>query len=285
MQRIGITTDCVCDLPEDLLRRCGVDLMHFYITTDSGRFRDGYAITSGNILEYLEDGGTKAETSAPAPEEYVEFFENHLQKYSEIVHIGISDRVGHSCANAIKAVSLMGDNARRVTVINSRHLSTGMGHMVLKAVELRDAGCSAAEIAEAIERMRSKVSTTFITCNADYLYRNGQVSQTVKKLCAFFKLHPILEMRNGRITLHSFRIGNYEKSVIRYIRSALSSSGSIDHRRLFITHAGCSVKMIAQIRAEVERLYQFDEIIVTKASATVSGNCGPWTVGVLFVHQ
>lgn len=285
MKRTGITTDCVCDLPDDYLRANGIDLMYFYITTDTGRFRDGYAITSGNILEYLENGGKKAVTNAPEPREYKEFFEENLKQHDELIHIAISSQVGMSCANAMAALKLMGENGEKVTVIDSEHLSTGMGHMVMRAMELRDSGKSRAEIIEEIESMKSKLSTTFITENADYLYRNGRVSETVRKLCALFKFHPILVLKNGRITLKTIRVGNYEKSVMRYVRNELKHIDRIDKRRLFITHAGCKVKMLSQIKAEVEKLGRFDEMIVTQASATVSGNCGPGTVGVLFVYQ
>lgn len=285
MKRVGITTDCVCDLPEEYIKANGVELIYFYISTDTGRFKDGYEITSGNILEYLEDGGRKAETDAPGAGEYRAFFEDCLKRYDEIVHISVSSQVGLSNKKATAAVEQMGANKARVTVVDSEHLSTGMGHMVMRAVELRDGGSSAAEIADEMVRMRSKVSTTFITQSADYLYRNGQIGQRVAKICTFFSIHPVLVLKNGRISLKMVRIGNYERSVMRYVRSELKCGGEIDHKRLFITHAGCTLKMISQIREEAQRLCHFDEVKVTQASATVSGNCGPGTVGVLFIHK
>lgn len=285
MKSVGITSECVCDLPEDYLREHDVDLIYYYITTDTGRFMDGCEITAGNVLEYMEAGGAKAETNSPGPAEYRAFFENNLKKYDEIVHISISGQVDRASQSAAEAREMMGDEGRRVTVVDSAHLSTGMGLMVMRAVELRDAGKSAGEIAGEIIAMRRKVSTTFIAAGVDHLYRNGRVSQNVGKLCAFFRVHPVLTLRDGRISLKMFRIGNYEKSVMRYIRSALKRSGQIDTGRLFITHAGCTLKMISQIRAEAKRLCKFDEIIVTQASATISGNCGLGTVGVIFVQK
>ena len=285
MKTTGISTDCVCDLPESFLRENDVDIVYFYIATDTGRFRDGYGITSGNILEYLESGGRKAETTAPDPQEYAEFFEDKLKRYDELVHISISGCVGLSCHNAMAALKLMGENGKRVTVVDSRHLSTGMGHMVMKAVELRKDGKNAAEIVEAVEAMREKISTTFITRNAEYLFRNGRVSEMLKKLASLFSLHPVLILKNGKLTLKAFRVGNYEKAIMAYIRGELAHNGRIDKERLFITHAGCPVKLISQIREETQGLCQFDEVIVTKASATVSSNCGPGTVGVIFVRK
>lgn len=285
MNRIGITTDCVCDLPEKYLKANNIDIVYFYITTASGRFRDGYEITSGNILEYLENGGELSETNAPAPEEYKGFFERALKKYDEIIHISISSQTSMSFQNAGAALERMGEDGKRVTVIDSGHLSTGMGHMVIKAVEFRDSGKSVSEITAAAEEMKSRISTTFITRNADYLFRNGRASGTVKKICSTFLLHPVLVMKDGRITLKAIRIGNYEKAMLRYIKGELRHSNQIEKRRLFITHAGCTIKTVSQIKAEIEKRCHFDEVTVTEASATVSGNCGPESAGILFVYK
>ena len=285
MKKTGITTDCVCDLPEEYIKANDIDIIYFYITTATGKFRDGYEITSGNILEYLENGGEKAETTAPESEEYKSFFENALNRYDELIHIAISSRVSLSYQNATAALKLMGDSGKRVTVIDSAHLSTGMGHMVMRAVELRDQGEDEDEIVKAVESMKHRVSTSFITKNADYLYRNGRTSKNVQRLSAFLMLHPVLTLKNGRITLKTLQIGNYEKSVMNYIKSELKHNSKIDKKRLFITHAGCTLKMISQIKSEAEKLCKFDEVTVTKASATVSGNCGSETIGVLFVYK
>lgn len=285
MKRVGITADCACDLPEEYLRAYGVDLIYFYVVTDSGRFKDGYEITSGNILEYLEDGGGKAETQAPDPQDFQEFFEKKLEECEEIVHISVSSHVGQSWRNAMTALEMMGEAGKRVRIVDSLHLSTGMGHMVLRAVELRDGGSATAEIVEALLRMRGKVRTSFITRSSDNLYQNAQIGSGVARFSALFDLHPVMGLVNGRISLKMFRIGNYERSVMRYVRSALRQSGQIDHRRLFITHVGCSLKLLSQIRAEAEKKGGFDEVIVTRASATVSGHCGPGTVGVLFLRK
>lgn len=285
MKSIGITTDCVCDLPDEYLMFHDIEVMYFYITTVNGRFRDGNEITSGNILEYLESGGERVETNAPAPEEYRDFFLAKLQKYDRLIHISISDKISLSYRNAKAALELMGEKADRIQVIDSEHLSTGIGHMVIRAVELRDAGCTPEEIVAEAVQMRKRISTSFITMNADYLYHNGRVSKAVRSLCDVFMLHPVLTLKGGRITVKSIKIGNYEKSVMGYIKGELKHNRKIDKKRLFITHAGCTVKLINAVKAQSECLCSFDEVLVTKASATISSNCGTGTVGVLFVKK
>lgn len=285
MNKIGITVDCVCDLPDKYLKANDINVVFYYITTSTGRFKDGDEITSENILEYLESGGTKSETRPPSPEEYRVVFENALKRYEEIVHFSLSDKLDGPVQNALEAVKVMGDSGRRVTVVDSENFSTGMGHMIMKAVEMRDSGCSPDEIVQTAEAMKSVISTTFITKDVDYLYRNGRVSKAVKNLCGFLSIYPVLTVKKGDLTLKTIKVGNYDKAVIRYIKGELKNNRKIDRKRLFITHAGCPVKTISRIRSEVEKLCRFDEVTVTKASATVSSNCGPGTVGVLFVYR
>ena len=52
---ICITTDCVCDLPTETLKENDIDVVYFYIETDTGRFRDVSEITAQNIFDYLKE--------------------------------------------------------------------------------------------------------------------------------------------------------------------------------------------------------------------------------------
>ena len=285
MKKIGITTDCVCDLPEEYLSLNDVGIVYFYITTASGRFKDGYEITSENVIEYLDGGGERAETNAPEPEEYKEFFEKQLKFCETVIHISISSHISNSCPNALAATKLMGEQGKRVYIVDSEHLSTGMGHMVIRAVEMCEDGKSCDDIVSEMQELKTRVSTSFIAKNADYLYRNGRVSKAVRNICSALSLHPVLTVKNGKMGVKALQIGNYDKSVKRYIKSELRRSKNLETKRLFITHAGCTVKTLNEVRALSEKLYGFDEILVTKASATISGNCGAGTVGVLYIYE
>ena len=284
-KRICITTDCACDLSEDILKRYNIDLMYFYIETEGGRFKDVDEITSQNIFEYLKNNGKRTETQAPPAEEFVDFFSKKLRNYDEIIHIAISSKISMCVKNSTTACSRMGEAAKRIHIFDSGHLSTGIGLLVLQAAEMVEAGCGSEEILAKLGEMRKKVSTTFMTLNADYLYRNGKVGRGVKALCSTFNIRPVLEMKDGYIKLKSVQIGDYEKSVIRYVKKELKNTNKIQKDKLFITHAGCSVSDLRLVNQEVNRHMSFEKIMVTQASATISGNSGPRTMGILFVRK
>ena len=285
MKKIGISTDCMCDLPADHLAANDIEVMQFYIHTAIGSFWTESEVTSDNILEYLGSTSAHLGFHVPEPEECRGYFADILTRYDEVIHITASDKVGLSYSNAKAALELMGEEAKRITLVNSGSISTGLGHMVLLAVRLRDSGKSTHEIAQACNAMRDQISCSFIVPNADYLYRVGYVGQRVRNLCRLFNIHPVLCTKNGKFTVKAFRMGKYENAVIRYIRSELKGGKKIDKRQLFITHAGYPAKSLAQVRAKVENLCKFDRVTTTKASAVTTCLCGPETIGVLFVYQ
>lgn len=285
-QKVKIVAECVCDLPRTWFLEHNVDIVYFSVETDRGVFADTSEISSENLIEYIVRGGKKALSMAPSPETYREVFENNLEEYDEVILVTISSKISLALQNAQKALDGMdAEYVRRIHLFDSWHLSSGLGHMVVRAGEMAESGASVDEILAALEVLKGKVSTGFIAESVDYLYRNGKVSEKVKKICTAFDIHPILEMKDGALVLKSVTRGNYRKACISYIKRTLRKSKNIDRKSAYITHAGCSAKMIDFIKKEVAKVYLFDNLTVTKASATVSSNCGPNTFGILFIRK
>ncbi|MGN1304891.1 MAG: DegV family protein [Oscillospiraceae bacterium] len=284
-KKVGILAECVCDLPKNVLNSYGIDILYFLIETETGVFTDSDEITAENVIYYHETGGKKTKSFAPPADVYFRAFEKNLKRYDDVILVAISSGISNSCSNAKKAVEMMGSQGERVHIFDSQHLSTGLGFLVLHAAELANNGCGCEQILAELEELKTRVSTSFIAKNADYLYRNGRVSASVKKLCTTFHIHPVLKMKNGSLHLKSVFIGNYEASCRSYIRKELKGKHNIDKKCGYVTHVGCPVKMLRMIKAEVEKYCSFEKLDITTASATISSNCGPGTFGVLYVRS
>lgn len=281
-KRIAITSDCVCDLTDEMLKKYGVNIIYFYIKTDHGWFKDRDEVTAQNVIEYFDNGGQSIKTQAPDVSEYESFFEKMLNNCDEIIHISITSSMSFSYSNATKAKEKFGG---RITVFDSKQLSSGIGLLVIRAAELVKEGKDRCSIVTELENLREKTSTSFISENVDYLYKAGRVSKPVKNICTLLNMHPILAMKNGNLRLAGIGIGDYEKSVMRYIKKRLKNDKNIDKQRVFITHASCALKILSRARTQVAKLCNFKERSVTEASATISSNCGANTIGVLFLKK
>jgi DegV family protein with EDD domain len=280
-RKIAITADCICDLPKDLLERFHIRLMYCYVHTNEGRFCDLFEISSDSLLAYLQKEGNHSHSSTADPSEYEYFFAETLAEAEHVIHITATTNLSGAYPNATQAAKTF-DN---VTVIDSAHISSGHGLMVLHAARLAEEGHSVDEICQALDEFRERVFSNFLVPGTATLHRNGKVSGAVHRLCTALNLHPVLSMNRNRLGLCWIESGNMQRVVRQYIRKLFKHGRQIDTRILFVTYAGCSVKQIDEIVATVGRYITFDEIVLQKASATVSSNCGIGTFGLMFVRK
>ncbi len=280
-RKVAITADCICDLPKDLLEKYQIRLMYCYVHTKEGRFCDLFEVSSDSLLNYLQTEGNFAHSSTAEPSEYEYFFANTLEMAEHVIHITATVDLSGAYPNALQA-SKSFDNVR---ILDSTHISSGHGLMVLYAAAMADAGKNVEEICEALDELRERVCSNFLVPSTAALYRNGKVSAAVHKICSGLNLHPVLHMSQNELKLWKIEMGNMKRARSRYVGKLLRHSKQIDTSVLFLTYAGCTVHQIEEILEEVEKYIHFDRIITQKASATVSSNCGVGVFGLMFVRK
>ncbi len=280
-RKIAITADCICDLPKELLERFQIRLMYCYVHTREGRFCDISEVSSDSLLEYLQVEGNHAHSSTAPPSEYEYFFADMLGRAEQVIHITATTDLSGAYPYALQA-SKSFDN---VTVIDSGHISSGHGLMVLFAAKMAEEGKSVKVICDSMKEFGNLVCSNFLVPSTESLNRNGKVNGVVHKICSALQLHPVLYMSKNKLKVWKIEIGNMRQVNRRYVKKLLHHSNDIDTRILFLAYAGCSMSQLDVILKEVKKYVDFQKIVVQKASATVSSNCGVGTFGLMFLRK
>ena len=280
-RKVAVTADCICDLPRDLLEQYQISLMYTYVHTREGRFCDISEVSSDSLLAYLRTEGNYAHSSTAEPAEYEYFFANALASAEHVIHITATVDLSGAYPNAVQASRSFGN----VTVVDSGHISSGHGLMVLYAAALAGKGKGVEEICEALTRFRERVFSNFLVPGTETLARNGKVSNAMNRACTILNLHPVLAMSRNRLRLWRIEVGNMRQVNKRYVKRLFHHPKQIDDRILFLTYAGCTVSQTDEVLEEVRQYIQFERVILQKASATVSSNCGIGTFGLMFIRR
>lgn len=278
---VCITTESVMDIPEDLIVRFGISCIYYYVHTEEGRFYDVREISADNLIEYIDKDKKLAYSMPPPVEEYETFFADALGGAQQVIHISMAKNAGNGYNTAVQAAKGF-DN---VHVINSAHLSSGMGILVLYAASMAQAGRPFQEIIDTINHIKNSISTSFIVAGTENLYRAGRMSRKVKDICDLFMLRPVLSMKGSQIVCSGIYPGTREQAYLKYIRRQLKGKRNIDTRLLFFTYAGLNYKTKQKILNEVNKYQKFDKIIEQQASAAISSNCGVGAFGLLFMKK
>ncbi len=279
--KIKVLSDSTCDLSQELIEKYNIGIIPLYVTAGDKSYLDGVEIRPEQLYKLVREDGLHAGTAAVNIQTYLDVFSSYLKEYDAIVHFTISSSMSSCYQNACIAAEELGN----VYVIDSENLSTGIGHLVIDAADMAAAGLEPAAIKAELDERKKKLDVSFVVDTLDFLRRGGRCSAVEAFGANLLKLHPCIQVRDGAMGVGKKFRGSMDKCYAEYVRAALSEPETIDTRRIFITDSGISEEERASLHELVASLLPFEEILHTQAGCTVSGHCGPGTMGVLFYRK
>ena len=282
MKPVGIITDSTSDLSKEILERYDINVLPLHIHLGEDEFTDGVDITPSDIFKWADKNNALPKTATFSPAEAVDFFKTELEKYEDIIAFCISEEMSSS-GSVMRFAATELEAEERIHVINSGNLSTGIGLLILSAAEMAEKGFSAEKIVEEINTLIPRVRASFVVDTLTYLHRGGRCSSVETFAGAALKLHPYIEVFNGKMRPGKKYRGKMKKVFAEYVKDLEGELIKADKARVFVTYSGNRDENVEAVIKQVEELDAFKEILVTQAGSIISSHCGPGAMGVLFI--
>lgn len=279
---VKIISDSTCDLSQELLERYDIAVLPLQVTLGDESYEDGINITVDEIYQWADENKTTPKTAAPAMETAASVLSPWLEKGNDLICFSVSESMSTS-ANVMRLAAKELKATDRVTVIDSQNLSTGGGLLVIEAAILAKEGKSAEEITAHVKALRPLVRASFVVDTLTYLHRGGRCSSVAALAGGMLKLHPKIVVAEGKMGVSKKYRGKMTRVLPEYVEDMKEELMNARTERVFITHSGCEQETIDQVKAILEGLNRFDEILITRAGSVISSHCGPGTLGVLFI--
>ncbi len=281
---VKIIADSTCDLSAELIKTYDVDILPLHILLGEEEYEDGKSITPEEIFQWSDEHETTPKTSAPAVETVMDLLRPYTQAGQECVCFCISESMS-TCGNVIRMAAQELEAEQLVHVIDSQNLSTGIGLLVIEAAIMAKEEKTAAQIVTQIAALRPLVRASFVVDTLVYLHRGGRCGGLTAMLGGALKLHPKIVVENGAMHSTKKYRGNIKSVVLSYVKDMEEQLKQAKPDRVFITHSGCKSAIVEPVRAYLESLGIFAEILETRAGGVISSHCGPGTLGVLFIAK
>ena len=281
---VKIISDSTCDLSKELLEKYDIDILPLHVILGNDDFRDGVDITPDQIYRWSDDNRQTPKTAAVSVEEAEKGFAPYVNAGDEVVCFAISESMS-STANAMRLAAQRLHAEDKITVIDSANLSTGVGLLVIEAANMAREGKTAQQIAQTVEQLKPRVRASFVVDTLTFLHRGGRCSGAAALVGSTLRLHPRIAVENGKMAPGKKYRGRMSRAIMEYVKDMEPNLKTARTDRVFITHSGCDQADLDAVRAYLEGLNRFGEILITRAGSVISSHCGPGTLGVLFISE
>jgi DegV family protein with EDD domain len=273
---VSICTDSCADLSAELLQERNIKVIPLQVLVDGKNIKDG-ELTLEELFASVVRTGQLPKTSAPSIADFVRFFSGH----DEIVFIGISEKLSATLQSARLAAQEQND--RKIYIVDSKNLSTGIGLQVLKAADLRDKGMGAEQIIRELNTITDRVRSSFVIDTMEYLYKGGRCSGLQALVGSLLQIRPIISVQSdGTLGVkHKIR-GTRMKALNTMLADFKADLPGVDMQRVFVTHTNCP-EDVDYLVEELKQLAPIESVLITTAGATIASHCGPRTIGILYV--
>lgn len=280
---IKIFADSTSDFKE-VAGEYDIDIIPLFINIDDVYYKDGIDIEPPEIFKWSDSTGRTPKTAAPGIEDVTEAFRPYAEKGYDIFYFAISESMSTS-ANVARLAASELDYEDHVYVVDSMSLSTGNALLCIKACEFAKEGLPADEIYKKILELRGRVRASFVVDTLTFLGRGGRCSTATAMIGNALKLKPKIEVVDGKMDASTKYRGSNDRVINHYVNDLKEDILKADPSRVFITHTVYDGDSVKKVRAFLEELGYFNEIIETRAGGVVSSHCGPGTLGVLFIEN
>ena len=276
---IRFLVDTSSDYTVEEIKERGMELVPLHITFGEKDYRDAYDLSKDGFYELLTTGEVFPKTSQPAPQDFVDIFEDAQEKGDDLICILLSSKLSGTFQSAVLSKSIAEyDKIHLVDSLGATHMIRLMADYGL---ELAKEGKTAEEIVAALEEMKSKIKVLAVVDTLEYLCKGGRVSRASAAIGEMAKVKPMITVSEGEVTVIGKSLGKNKA-----IGSLLKVFGECQPDERFpiysVSTLGTENCEAFEKRFTAEG-YQFKERI--QVGATIGTHVGPGAFGVIFVQK
>ncbi len=280
MGKVAVVTDSNSGIEQAEAKELGISVIPMPFRINDVDYLEGIDLTQEEFYKKLEEGA-EISTSMPSPGSVTDLWDELLKENDEVVYIPMSSGLSSSCQTAIM---LANDYDGKVQVVNNQRISVTMRQSVLDALELVEAGKSAVEIKEILEKQKFESSIYIMLDTLTYLKRGGRITPAAAALGTLLKLKPVLQIQGEKLDAFAkARTVKQGKNImIEQIKKDMrerfhDETGEKVHIAMAYTH---DIEAAERFKEEVQKEFPNREIVMPALPLSISCHIGPGALAV-----
>lgn len=277
---VKLISDSACDMTQNEAREQDVIVLPLKTIIDGEEYLDGVTITTEEFYEKLENCKQLPTTSQIAPAEFEDVLRPIVRSGDEAVIITIAGKLSGTAQSAVIAAAEIG---ARVWVVDSGNVTIGQNILLRYAIRLRDQGLTGREIAEELERVKTRICLLARVDTLEYLMRGGRLSKTAAIAGTLLHIKPVLCVEDGEIKVLGKARGSRQSD--NMLTEFITKKGGVDFSMpVMLAYSGMDDALLKGYIDNSRSLWEghLDSLPATMIGSTISTHAGPGAIAVAF---
>ena len=279
---IRILTDSASDILPAEAEQLGVTVIPLNVTLEDGTvLRDGVDMTPSAYYEILAGCRKLPTTSQPSPELFENFFLEATAAGDEVIGIFLS----HALSGTYQCAKLAADmaNVDNVLFVDSGHVCLSEALLVRLAVQLRDSGKTAGQIAAILEHAKEHLHLVAAIDDLKYLRKGGRLPAAVAVAGGMLGIKPLITIQDGRVAMAGKARGLPGAYVALFKK--VEEMGGINPAFPALAGYTVSPREVTPIQTYLRDNLQQEDLLVRQIGCVIGTHAGPGAFGIAFFDK
>ena len=173
-----------------------------------------------------------------------------------------------------------------IYVVDSGSAAIGGGILTELALQLRENGLGAKEIAERLEEEKGKVLLVALVDTLEYLKKGGRISKTAAFAGAVLNIKPVIAVADGEIRILGKARGS--KMGNNLLVQEMEKAGGVDFSKpVLLGYTGLSDALLRKYIEDSKGLWEtgLEHIRYTTVGSVIGTHAGPGAIAVAFFRN
>lgn len=282
MKKIGILVDSNCGMSPQEASDLGIHMipMPFYI--NQKLYFENKNLTQEEFYDLLVDDA-EISTSQPSPGDVMDFYDELLKEYEEVLHIPMTASLSSTHDTA---AMLAGDYDGKIQVVDNRRISVTLKQSVLNAIKLIEQEKSIKEIKETLEAEREFAQIYLAVDTLKYLKKGGRITAGAAAIGSVLKIKPVLSLGIDKIDAFAKARGSKQaqKMLMDAVDKDLTETFQGKNMKFYIAH-NTTQEIYEKFNNEVKERFPEYEIEGASLSLGISCHVGPGVLALAIAQE
>ena len=279
---IRILTDSASDILPAEAEQLGVTVIPLNVTLEDGTvLRDGVDMTPSAYYEILAGCRKLPTTSQPSPELFENFFLEAAAAGDEVIGIFLS----HALSGTYQCAKLAADmaNVDNVLFVDSGHVCLSEALLIRLAVQLRDSGKTAGQIAAILEHAKEHLHLVAAIDDLKYLRKGGRLPAAVAVAGGMLGIKPLITIQDGKVAMAGKARGLPGAYVALFKK--IEEMGGITPAFPALAGYTVSPREVTPIQTYLRDNLQQEDLLVRQIGCVIGTHAGPGAFGIAFFDK